>query len=78
LTTTRADEIAAPAHLCDHLASRRRQDHLDRETAAVGRVIQPAGEVRARGERRRVRSDWMAVERERGISISSAVMSFER
>jgi len=41
-------------------------------------VIQPAGEVRARGERRRVRSDWMAVERERGISISSAVMSFER
>jgi peptide subunit release factor RF-3 len=29
------------------------------------------------GERRRVRSDWMAVERERGISVSSAVMSFE-
>jgi peptide chain release factor 3 len=25
-----------------------------------------------------VRSDWMAVERERGISVSSAVMSFER
>ena len=36
-----------------------------------------AGEVKARGERRRVRSDWMAVERERGISVSSAVMSFE-
>jgi peptide chain release factor 3 len=35
------------------------------------------GEVKARGERRRVRSDWMAVERERGISVSSAVMSFE-
>ncbi len=35
-----------------------------------------AGEVEARGERR-VRSDWMAVERERGISVSSAVMSFE-
>jgi peptide chain release factor 3 len=34
-----------------------------------------AGEVKARGERRRVRSDWMAVERERGISVSSAVMS---
>jgi peptide subunit release factor RF-3 len=26
---------------------------------------------------RRLRSDWMAVERERGISVSSAVMSFE-
>jgi peptide subunit release factor RF-3 len=36
-----------------------------------------AGEVKARGERRRVRSDWMAVERERAISVSSAVMSFE-
>jgi peptide subunit release factor RF-3 len=27
--------------------------------------------------RRRVRSDWMAAPRERGISVSSAVMSFE-
>jgi Multicopper oxidase len=26
---------------------------------------------------RRLRSDWMAVERERGVSVSSAVMSFE-
>jgi hypothetical protein len=42
-----------------------------------GGAIQLAGEVKARGERRRVRSDWMAVERERGISVSSAVMSFE-
>jgi peptide chain release factor 3 len=37
-----------------------------------------AGEVKARGERRRVRSDWMAVECRRSISVSSAVMSFER
>jgi peptide chain release factor 3 len=36
-----------------------------------------AGEVKVRGERRRARSDWMAVERERGISVSSTVMSFE-
>ena len=40
-------------------------------------AIQLAGEVKARGDRGRVRSDWMAVERERGISISAAVMSFE-
>jgi len=34
--------------------------------------------VKAHGERRRrVRSNWMAVERERGISVSLAVMSFE-
>src|ERR1700686_1776578 len=42
-----------------------------------GGAIQLAGEVRARGERRRARSDWMAIERERGISVSSAVMTFE-
>jgi len=40
-----------------------------------GGAIRLAGEVKARGERRRVRSDWMAVER--GITVSSAVMSFE-
>jgi peptide chain release factor 3 len=42
-----------------------------------GGAIQVTGEVKARSERRRVRSDWMAVERERGISVSSAVISFE-
>src|SRR3974377_976859 len=42
-----------------------------------GGAIQLAGEVKARGDRRRVRSDWMEVERERGISVSSAVMTFE-
>jgi|SRR5271157_1327836 len=38
----------APAYLCDHFASRRRQDHLDREIAAVQRAIQLEGEVKAR------------------------------
>src|SRR6516164_2917882 len=32
---------------------------------------------RAPGERRRVRSDWTAVERERSISVSSPVMSLQ-
>jgi peptide subunit release factor RF-3 len=38
---------------------------LTEKLLLFGGVIQLAGEVRARGERRRVRSDWMAVERER-------------
>jgi len=33
--------------------------------------------VRARGENRRTRSEWMKIERERGISVSASVMSFE-
>jgi hypothetical protein len=67
----------ASAHLCDYLAPGRRKTTLTKKLLLFGGAIQLAGEVKARGERRRVRSDWMAVERERGIPVSSAVMSFE-
>jgi len=50
---------------------------LTEKLLLFGGAIQMAGEVKARGERRRARSDWMAIERERGISVSSAVMTFE-
>jgi peptide chain release factor 3 len=43
----------------------------------AGGAIQLAGNVRAKGERRRTRSDWMAIERERGISVVTSVMTFE-
>lgn len=39
-------------------------------------AIQLAGQVRAKGERRRTRSDWMAIERARGISVVTSVMTF--
>src|SRR4030081_1960638 len=50
---------------------------LTEKLLLFGDAIQMAGEVKARGERRRARSDWMTIERERGISVSSAVMTFE-
>src|SRR5229473_2551865 len=50
---------------------------LTEKLLLFGGAIQLAGEVKARGERRRARSDWMAIERERGISVSSSVMTFE-
>jgi peptide chain release factor 3 len=43
----------------------------------AGGAIHLAGQVRARGEARRTRSDWMKIERERGISVSASVMTFE-
>jgi peptide chain release factor 3 len=43
----------------------------------AGGAIQLAGNVRAKGERRRTRSDWMSIERERGISVVTSVMTFE-
>ena len=50
---------------------------LTEKLLLFGGAIQLAGEVKARGDRRRARSDWMEIERERGISVSSAVMTFE-
>lgn len=41
-------------------------------------AIRMAGHVKARGERRRTRSDWMEIEQQRGISVTSSVMTFER
>ncbi|TCT03873.1 peptide chain release factor 3 [Aquabacter spiritensis] len=41
-------------------------------------AIRQAGQVKARGERRRTRSDWMEIEQQRGISVTSSVMTFER
>jgi peptide chain release factor 3 len=43
----------------------------------AGGAIHLAGAVAARGEARRTKSDWMKIERERGISVSSSVMMFE-
>ncbi len=43
-----------------------------------GGAIHLAGEVKARGQARRARSDWMKIEQQRGISVTSSVMTFER
>src|SRR5213595_2640133 len=43
----------------------------------LGGAIRAAGAVKARGEARRAKSDWMKIEQERGISVTSAVMTFE-
>jgi peptide chain release factor 3 len=50
---------------------------LTEKLLLFGGAIQMAGAVKARGEQRRAHSDWMKVERERGISVTSAVMTFE-
>jgi len=43
-----------------------------------GGAIQLAGHVRAKGNRRATRSDWMSIEQDRGISVATSVMTFER
>ena len=50
---------------------------LTEKLLLLGGAIHLAGEVKARGERRRARSDWMAIEQKRGISVTTSVMTFE-
>jgi peptide chain release factor 3 len=50
---------------------------LTEKLLLFGGAIQMAGAVKARGDRRRARSDWMKVERERGISVTTSVMTFD-
>src|SRR3954454_761053 len=42
-----------------------------------GGAIHLAGAVKARGAQRHVTSDWMELERQRGMSLTSAVLQFE-
>ena len=50
---------------------------LTEKLLLFGGAIQLAGEVRAKANRRQTRSDWMEMERERGISVVTSVMTFE-
>ncbi len=43
----------------------------------LGRAIALAGTVKSRKSDRHATSDWMAMERERGISVTTSVMQFE-
>jgi len=43
----------------------------------LGGAVREAGAVRARKAQRHATSDWLEIERQRGISVSSSVMHFE-
>ena len=50
---------------------------LTEKLLLYGGALQAAGSVRAKKNQRNTTSDWMDIERERGISISSTVLQFE-
>jgi len=50
---------------------------LTEKMLLMGGAIHEAGEVRANKSRRHATSDWMEMEKERGISVTSSVMQFE-
>ena len=50
---------------------------LTEKLLLYGGAIQQAGAVKARGNQRKATSDWMELEKQRGISITSTVLQFE-
>ena len=50
---------------------------LSEKLLLYGGAVSEAGSVKARANRREVVSDWMEIERQRGISVTSTVMRFE-
>jgi peptide chain release factor 3 len=80
-------ESAARTPLAEEVARRRTfaiishpdagKTTLTEKLLLFGGAINLAGQVKAKGERRNTRSDWMKIERERGISVVTSVMTFE-
>lgn len=50
---------------------------LTEKLLLLGGAIQLAGQVKAKKDGRSTRSDWMAIEKTRGISVVTSVMTFE-
>ncbi|WP_380058477.1 peptide chain release factor 3 [Falsihalocynthiibacter sp. SS001] len=81
------DSIASPSDLPPEIARRRTfaiishpdagKTTLTEKFLLFGGAIQMAGQVRAKGEARRTRSDFMQMEKDRGISVSASAMSFD-
>jgi peptide chain release factor 3 len=73
--------------LTDHVAKRRTfaiishpdagKTTLTEKLLLYGGSVQMAGTVAAKKQQRAATSDWMALERQRGISISSTVLNFD-
>jgi peptide chain release factor 3 len=80
------DTAAFPADLASDVASRRTfaiishpdagKTTLTEKLLLFGGAIQLAGTVKSRKSARHATSDWMEVEKQRGISVTSSVMQF--
>jgi peptide chain release factor 3 len=90
-SSTRAAQVPAPdterQALAEAVARRRNfaiishpdagKTTLTEKLLLYGGAIQQAGAVKAKGEQRKVTSDWMELEKQRGISITSTVLQFD-
>ena len=81
-------QVAASQHIIEEAKKRRTfaiishpdagKTTLTEKLLLYGGAVHEAGSVRARKANRHAASDWMAIEKERGISVTSSVMRFEK
>src|SRR3954470_4967013 len=81
------NDLSFPADLVRDVAKRRTfaiishpdagKTTLTEKLLLFGGAIQMAGTVKARKSARHATSDWMEIEKQRGISVTSSVMQFE-
>ncbi|KAG7345600.1 peptide chain release factor 3 [Nitzschia inconspicua] len=83
-TDSRTTQFKAPSHEIDRRRNLAIISHPDSGKTTMteklllyGGALQQAGAVRQKAEQRATQSDFMAMEQERGISISSTVMNFD-
>ncbi len=79
--------VAADQHIIEEAKKRRTfaiishpdagKTTLTEKLLLYGGAVHEAGSVRARKASRHAASDWMAIEKERGISVTSSVLRFE-
>ncbi len=72
-----AEAVSAAAHSAIIAHPDAGKTTLTEKLLLFGGAIQLAGEVKAKKDRMQTRSDWMKIERERGISVVTSVMTFE-
>lgn len=65
------------ANLCHHLTPRRRKTTLTEKLLLFGGQIQVAGAVKNNKIKKTATSDWMEIEKQRGISVTTSVMEFD-
>ena len=70
------NEIKREEHLPSFLIPMRERQRLTEKFLLYGGVINQAGSVKGKATSKHAVSDWMEIEKERGISVTSSVLQF--
>lgn len=63
-------------HFCHYFSPDAGKTTITEKVLLFGQAIQTAGTVKGRGSNQHAKSDWMEMEKQRGISITTSVMQF--